>query len=261
MSYSLKKINGFKVKPIKVPTLKPDEIKGYNLIPLLHAAIFVCGKKGSGKTNVTFEILKECIDRYTNVIIFCSTNNADYNWLEIRKWLEKRKQPHTFYNSIVDDEGDNILDILMDKINVDKDMELEKKDGGKKGEMGVSIHTILDDAPGIAPKEPEAKKEKTNKKLKKKGPKYLLVFDDMTQDLRDNAKFRSLLKKMRHYDMKIIISSQYPTDLDPQCRVQIDFWMLFRGFPLNKMQEVFPQLDLNDITFKEFFEIYLGVTE
>ena len=38
------------VTPIDVPTVDPDKIKGYDLIPDLYCAIFLCAKKKSGKS-------------------------------------------------------------------------------------------------------------------------------------------------------------------------------------------------------------------
>ena len=100
MHYSLKKVNDEVVKPISVHTLNPDEIAGYNIIPLLYANIFVVGRKGSGKTNVTFKLIKKCTDKNTKVMVFCPTVNSDPNWIKITEWLEKKKQPHELHTSI-----------------------------------------------------------------------------------------------------------------------------------------------------------------
>jgi len=136
--YELEKINDVVVKPISVPSYKPEEIKSYDIIPLLYANIFVCGKKESRKINVIFEIMKRCIDRKTLVVIFCATHNSDDNWLKIKEWLDKRKQPHVFYDSIVDK---NAL-LLWEKIIQLKNTAKKKKK--KEGNKNASVYPLYE---------------------------------------------------------------------------------------------------------------------
>ncbi len=75
----LVKLNEVLVEPIKVSHAKPSEIRGYDLIPHQHANIFIAGKKGSGKTNVIFSLLKNCLEPETVVVVFCSTEHSDQN--------------------------------------------------------------------------------------------------------------------------------------------------------------------------------------
>ncbi len=42
----IKKISKHVVTPIDVPTIEPENIKGYDLIPKLYCAMFICAKKG-----------------------------------------------------------------------------------------------------------------------------------------------------------------------------------------------------------------------
>jgi len=104
-SYRSQKINKVVVTPIEVPQLRPNQIKGYNLVPILLANIFICGIKRSGKTNVVFELIKRCIDKNTIVVVFCATHNSDENWIRIKEWLDGREQPNVFYDSILEDEN------------------------------------------------------------------------------------------------------------------------------------------------------------
>ena len=60
--------------------------------------------------------MEHCINKFTNVIVFCSTYNSDYNWIAIKKWLEDKKQPHMFFNSIFDSDGSSNVQTLIDKI-------------------------------------------------------------------------------------------------------------------------------------------------
>src|ERR1700678_2882910 len=79
----IKKINSHIIKPIKVPKVEPDRIKGYDLIDKLYCTIFICAKKESGKTNAIFKILKECTGKKTNLYITASTVYDDDNYIEI----------------------------------------------------------------------------------------------------------------------------------------------------------------------------------
>ncbi len=76
----IKKISKHNVKPIPVPSVEPDKIKGYDLIPDLYCAIFICAKKKSGKTNTIFKILKECTGKNTHLYVVSSTVFNDHNW-------------------------------------------------------------------------------------------------------------------------------------------------------------------------------------
>src|SRR3954471_24921949 len=84
----IQKIN--KHIPIAVPIVEPDKIKGYDLIPKLFCAIFICAKKESGKTNTIFKILKECTGKKTHLHIVSSTVFNDSNWIEIVKFFENK---------------------------------------------------------------------------------------------------------------------------------------------------------------------------
>jgi len=244
--YELEKINDVLVKPISVPSYKPEEIKGYDIIPLLYANIFVCGKKGSGKTNVIFEIMKRCIDRKTLVVIFCATHNSDDNWLKIKEWLDKREQPHVFYDSIVDEDA---LLLLEKNIQLKNAAREERKKEGNKNASVHPLYELLNPTP-----------VKPNTKNKQKTAEYFVVFDDISADLRNGKSVVTFMKQHRHYKSKVIVSSQYPNDLDRPGREQVDIWCLFKGFGEDKMKIIFPQLALFNISFDNFFKMYQEVT-
>ena len=87
MSIHLKQINNFNVNVIKTPDTN-HLVKGYDLVRELYANIFLCANKKSGKTNVLFNILRQCIGKKTKkVYIFCNTIYKDANYKEILKWL------------------------------------------------------------------------------------------------------------------------------------------------------------------------------
>ena len=242
--FNQKKINNVVIDPIQVNQVNPKDILGYDVIPMLYSNIFICGRKGSGKTNVLFTIMQHCIGKNTNVVVFCNTCNSDKNWISIRKWLENKKQPHVFYTDIYDD-GVSRLGMLIDMIKENDASELEKKEN--KTEIEIFGRCDLE--------KPLHKKEYNNY------PKYFIVLDDISGELRSKKDVQMLIKHMIYYKCKIAVCSQFPNDIDPATRTQIDFWMLFKGFGKEKLEEVYPQFDFRDLEFEGFYEIYKEVTK
>ena len=87
---SLKQINQQYVKAIPIPDEDKRPIKGYDICEIIYANMLFCAKKHSGKTSALFKIIKECAVKKTVIIVFCSTIYKDSNWIEIRKYFEKK---------------------------------------------------------------------------------------------------------------------------------------------------------------------------
>jgi len=203
----IKKINKHIVKPIDVPKVEPERIKGFDLIPKLYCAMFICAKKESGKTNAIFKILKECTGKNTTLYIVSSTVFNDDNWREIVKYFEKK--------------GINlIVSTSLDEANIPEKVEELKKIAQE--EIEKEKETKDDKSSPIADvmfgKPEEDKKPKKEKKI---APEYIFVFDDMSTELRNNN-IGTLIKKHRHFKTKVICSSQYVNDLAPDSRKNLD---------------------------------------
>ena len=137
------------------------------------------------------------------------THELDDNWKYIKERLEKRKISAIFYTSIEEEKTNNLQDVLTfmasDLTNQEEDKEenindliqVMKFDGKKNYKVKV-------------------------KSSKKKTPKFMIIFDDMSGDLL-NKDVAVLLKNLRHFGAKTIISSQYPNDLEKQAKMNIDF--------------------------------------
>ncbi len=87
--------------------------------------------------------------------------------------------------------------------------------------------------------EPPSPKKKKTKYL---APEYILVFDDIAEELR-SAVYQELLKRSRHFWIKTITASQALTDLKPSSRAQIRLWLIFGGQSPAKLEEVYRALD------------------
>ena len=88
--------------PIDVPKVEPDRIKGYDLIPRLYCAVFICAKKESGKTNAIFKILKECTGKKSHLYIISSTVYNGDNWVKIVEHFENKGINITISTSLED---------------------------------------------------------------------------------------------------------------------------------------------------------------
>jgi len=125
MEYSLKKINNEIIKPVKVDHIPIQNIKGWQIIPVLFFVLYVIGKKGSGKTNIINHVIKNKIDKNTKVIVFGTTHNSCEVWKKIKKKLEKNNIENEFYNSIVDGKT-NYLDNLLKTFQENDALEQQK---------------------------------------------------------------------------------------------------------------------------------------
>jgi hypothetical protein len=236
----IKKINHHIVKPIVVPKVEPDRIKGYDLINKLYCCIFICAKKESGKTNAIFKILKECTGKKTNLYIISSTVYNDDNWIMITDFFEKKGITIQTFTSIDDAKLDELIEELEEKAM--KVLEAKKQ---PKPKILLNFNEPEDDR----------KKERKEKKI---APEYIFVFDDLSSQLRDK-KISALIKKHRHFKNKVICSSQYPNDLAPEARNNIDIFILFGGHSEDKLLEIYNNCDLK-IKFPLFMQLYENAT-
>lgn len=241
----LQKINNEKVKPINIKTIPQKNILGYNFFQELYSNLYICSKKKSGKTILIANILYKCADKNTIIIIFSSTVHKDDVWIECIKKLEKKKILVESYTSIYDGKN-NILKDLVEQLQ-NENVEKDKEDIDPKMKM---IFGDSDD---------EEKNEKKSKKTKQISPEYIIVFDDLANELK-SKELSFLLKRNRHFKMKIIISSQYFYDLCKDGRLQIDYAIIFGKLPFDKIQALHKELDLS-IDLSQLIKMYENATQ
>jgi hypothetical protein len=102
------------------------------------------------------------------------------------------------------------------------------------------------------------KEEEKPKKSKYSYPKIIIIFDDISDELR-NSDYNTLLKQARHYEIKTITSSQYLKDLLPSSRLQIRGWILFMNLSDRQLEELHRCLALR-LPFEVFLELYKHAT-
>ena len=111
----------------------------------------------------------------------------------------------------------------------------------------------------VPEEEEDEPKEKKTKKSKYLAPEYMIIFDDLSSELKSRS-LLSLLKFNRHFKAKLIISSQWLHDLLPESRKQLDLFMIFKGFPDAKLSEIYKDCD-SGIPFETFCKIYKKATK
>lgn len=251
-----KQCNNIENKPIKDNTsnLNKHNILGYDLFPEIYSSIFLVARKRSGKTSTIMNILQNCSDRDTKIIVFCSTCEHDVAYKAIAKYLDKMKIDYEFHQSI-NDNGYNHLEALINEMK-DSLIEEEEEQALEEPEQ-FKEEVLLLNGYKIVVKKPI--KRKKNKKPKKKiSPKYIVIFDDISAELKDKN-IAVLLKQNRHYKSKIIISSQYILDILPEARNQIQYYLIFGGINEQKLFEIYKNANLN-IDFDEFMKMYEDAT-
>lgn len=243
----LKKINNEVVEPLKIKRVKVKNTKGYEIIPEIYSNIFLCARKKSGKTSVIAKILKSTIDKNTSVIVFCATCHKDASWKEIKNWLKKKNIPYSFNTSMFEEDGSNILDAVIEELK--KLNPEDKSDDEKNPEEDYQIVRFYEDDDHV---EIKAKKKKLT-------PKYVFIFDDMSHELK-YPRIQELIKQNRHFMSKVIISSQYPNDLKPESRKNLDYLILFGGHSDDKLEELFHNIEV-PVTFETFLQLYKDATK
>lgn len=251
MSLKLDKINDIKVKPLKIEEADNKKILGGDLFTL-NANIFIYAPKNSGKTVTINTIIEECADKDTKIIIFCETINSDKTWKEIINRLKKSKMDYIAYTSIFDDNGVNRIDVLREML---KEEAREMEDDGKPNKKITKKKLKL--MFGENQDETEAKKKR---KKKYESSAYLVIFDDISTELKDPSIVR-FMKIQRHFSSKIIISSQSWIDTNPNIRKgNLDYVLLFKNIPDEVLEKIHSELAI-PMKLKLFIKMYCHATQ
>src|SRR4051794_36553234 len=118
------RINNQVVKAIPIPDEDKRPIKGYDICEEVYANIFLCARKKVGKTSALFKIIKECATKKTIIVVFCSTAYKDKNWIEIRKYFEKKGM------DLGEDQLFNLIEDLKREAKEEEEEKTRQKDGG-----------------------------------------------------------------------------------------------------------------------------------
>lgn len=243
----LEKVNNIKVKPIPIK----GKHKGIgDLFNYEFNNTFLVAKKNSGKTSTIFEILKQYIEHYEKIstkydvycpifIIFCSTVHKDNNWQYMQQYFEN-KVPIICYTSIHEDNG--VLETTIEELSTQPEFEEEdfvETDSEVPCDLGFS--------------------KRRHKKRRKIYTRYIMVFDDLSDEI-NSPIINALLKKHRHLKINVILSSQYANDIKPEARQQVDQFLVFKDQPEKKLEDIYKSSGVA-VGWDRFLELYFDATK
>ena len=256
MKIAIKKINDEVVKATKrVKPLDNRPVKGAKLFDNMTGNVFISAKTNSGKTCTVAHIIEKCADRNTTVIAFCSTIYDDDSWAAIQEHCEKAKIPFIGHQSMINDDGVNevtaLLEQLKEEAKARDELEKQQKENGKKRRVKPLMLCDTDS-------EDEDEEDKP-KKSKYQTPKYIIIFDDLAEEIK--SKFLAqLLKKSRHYKMKVIVSSQYYLDCERGGRKQFFYYLIYGGTEEETLEKIRKDSGV-PIPKETFLKLYLNATK
>jgi protein-tyrosine-phosphatase len=255
IDFELEKINDFTIKPYKnLPKDVPlDQVQGG--VFLLHKNIAIIAKTNSGKSVVVSNILEKCTNKASTVFIISSTVDIDKTYKELIKRLEKKNIPVFTFHSIneVDENNQrvNTLDLILDMME-ETIKEENETDSEESEDEPIPLVLITND-------DNDEKKTRKIRKTKYVAPRFWVVLDDVSNELKD-VTVEKFLKKCRHYSCSTIISNQSFVDLSPASRKQFYYWVFLGGHRTDKLKLIYPDLD-QELEFDEFYHLYKHATK
>lgn len=228
----IRKINNEIVKAVPIE-LDTRPVKGHEVDagddP--YSNILMVASTASGKTTALFHLLKKIVGKATILIFFVSTIYNDKTWIEIVKHFEKKGNPVVTFMGIKEDGHNHLRDLIEDLQSQAEAKLHEQEEDNEEPDAITRLYNLH------GHREPKEKPKK-EKKSKYQSAKYIIVFDDMAGET-NNAEFANVLKKLRHFEAKAIISTQYCKDVLPMGLLQIRQWMLFRGIDPDKLHHCY----------------------
>lgn len=241
----MEKINDEVVKPIKIGSGKRLPVKGAGISEEPYSNIFLLAKKKSGKSTLINHMLNKFVGRDTRLVFIVSTAHKDDVYKQmISKWSVNHDV--AVYANLREGKH-SIIELELEDPNPEADPARAEK---KAIDLIASKFMSFDDD-----SQPELPVKREKRKLKYLAPEVIFILDDQGSLMRDSS-VSNLLKKNRHYKSKVIISSQYLTDLQPAALKQLDIMIIFGSQPGDKLERIHMQLDLSlpIETFKERYK-------
>lgn len=226
-------------------------IKGKDLFDELYPNVFLTAMKNSGKTSTIFSIIKHAATRDTTVIIFASTVYNDKSWVNIRAFLEMKKIPFEIHTAIKDEKGNHLNDLVSKLTKEAEEREIEEKANKDMPKKSKVKNTLLCDS--------DDEEEKPKKRSKFRSPDYIIVLDDLSEELKMPS-LNALLKKNRHFRAMTLLSSQDYKDVLPTARANLDYFIVFGRLTEERLQKVHTDASVK-IPFELFKKIYYYATK
>lgn len=225
-------INNIKVKPvIKSGGSDPEKVRGGDLFSE-YCNIAIIGPKGHGKSTIIYNIAEQVCYK-NNVLIFSPTVYNDPTYKKMIDMLQNKKKCNVMaFDHFFDNETS--MNRIVELIELLKEKEKEK-------EVVKNIKKLEEKLPvcnfGEPPKKPivEEKKEP-----KPKGPltaEYVIIYDDLGNDLRSQSIYQFLIKN-RHYKTKNIMAVHNAINLLPGSWNNMNYILCLGNIPEEKFQKI-----------------------
>lgn len=155
---SRRKLNNINIDAIKIKGEDTRTPKGCDMFPSTYPNIAMIAKKKSGKTNLLYHILKNCIDKTTKIHLFVSTAKRDATWKDIINYLEKQGNKVDVHLGIFDSmmkgkrkKKVNMLEKLIDSWGLPDKKNGKGKRKKKNRMFGGEDPKVVDDRPQRLP--------------------------------------------------------------------------------------------------------------
>ena len=170
----------------------------------------------------------------------------------MKKLLKKMGISVLCYSSFMDEDV-NRLDTLVKTLQEEaEERERENEENEGEEEENYPLIEFKEDTS-------DDEEEKPKRKPKYQSPEYIIIYDDISSELKSPAIVK-LLKENRHYHIMNIISSQYVLDLLPSSRQQIDLWLILKGQTFEKLETIYKNSNCS-LEFEKFIDYYNASTK
>lgn len=245
----------YDVKPIKIDQSEEDSkpILGRELFPYKYGSIVLNGKTGFGKTTIINHILERTIDERTKVWIFCSTVELDHAWKKIIKDLERRDiQVHAFPHLKDPQTGKSMLQPLLNELHEER----------------IARDTMKEVTPEMCQEDfhcwinwHQRKEEAPKKKYPTQVCENIIILDDLDINELKDPSVQNAIKKNRHYQSRMIISTQHMIHMAKNVWEQVFMICLYPGIAQDYIVMLRQRLGgLGKMTSDEFVDLYEQAT-
>lgn len=238
---------------------KEDEARpllGEELIGEKYCSIFLCARTKSGKTTTLYHLLKNTVDRRTQVYIFCGSLQVDPAWRAIVDMLEKKKCKVIRFNGILE-KGRNVLKGVVDRLGAEDEKREQRRLAKEKGWKPPDIIKVDNPDPGSDDEDEATKASRSKWDV----PERVFVIDDVSRkELRDKD-VCTILKKVRHYHARVFIAGHNIVHMEPDAFEQLYLCCVFKGFSTGYIEKLYERLPSCSIDKKQLQLLYETVTK
>ncbi len=256
-------INNIKVKPVvQTGGEKPERIRGGDLFSE-YCNIAIIGPKRHGKSTLIYNIAEHVCYK-NNVLIFSPTVYNDPTYKKMIEMLTKKKKCNVLaYDHFYDSETG------LNRIAELKELLTEKN---KEKEIVKKIEKLEERLPICNFGQPPKKVEEVVKEIEKKEPKpkgpltaeYVIIYDDLGNDLRDASLYQFLIKNY-HYKTKNILAVHNSTNLLPGAWNNLNYLLCLGNIPEEKFLTIQGNADIQykgeNKNNRILYDVYKEATE